>query len=80
MEAAKAEEAFLQAREEERMMDRRKHVASADKVATTPMRMATVKMETTTREEQDDDPRYRNATFHEKRRCLLDIGRERENK
>ena len=80
MEAAKVEEAFLQEKGEGEMKDKRKHVTGADQVATTPMGMAMATKGTTTRDAQDDDPQYRNAASHEKRRCLQDTGKEREKR
>ena len=44
------------------------------------MGMATVTTGTTTRDEQEDDPQYRDATLPGTRRCLQDTGREREKK
>ena len=49
-------------------------------VVTTPMGMATATVEMTTRDEQDDDPQYWKTTLPEQRRCLQDIGREREKR
>ena len=80
MEAAKAEEAFLQAREEEQMKDKRNHVTDIDPVGTTPTGRATATTEMKTRDEQDDDPQCRDATSPETRRCLQDTGRERERR
>ena len=80
MEAAKAEEAFLQEKGEGETKDRRRHVTDIDPVVTTPMGMATAMTETTTRDEQDDDPQHRDATYPMTRRCLQDTGREREKR
>ena len=62
MEAAKAEEAFLQEKGEGRTKVRRRHVTDIDPVVTTPMGMAMATMETMTRGEQADDPLCRDAT------------------
>ena len=80
MEAAKAEEAFLQEKGEGKTKDRRKHMTDIDPVVTTPMGMATATVETTTRDEQGDDPQYRDSTYPVTRRCLQAIGGEREKR
>ena len=80
MVAAKAEEAFLQEKGEEKTKDRRRHVTDIDPVVTTPMGMATATVEMTTRDEQDDDPQCRDATYPVTRRCVQAIGGEKEKR
>ena len=80
MEAAKAEEAFLQERGEGKTKVRKRHGTDLDPVMTTPMGMAAATVGTTTRDEQDDDPQRLDATHPATRRCLQDIGEEKEKR
>ena len=73
MEAAKAEEAFLQEKGEEKTMDSRRRVTGTDPVGTIPMGMAT-------HDEQDDAPQRQDATYPVTRRCVQAIGGEKEKR
>ena len=80
MEAAMAEEAFLQEKEEEEMKVNERHVTNAGPGEMTPAETAMVTTETTTRNEQDGHPRHCDATFTKTERCSPGAGREKEKK
>ena len=77
-EVATAGEAFLQEKEEERTKVRKRHGTSLDQVTTTPMGTAEAIKGTTTRDEREDGPQRPDAVRPAMRRCLPDIGEERE--
>ena len=79
MEAAMAEEAFLQGKEEEKTKVNGRRVTDTDlgEMTLTEMAMVTA---TTTRDEQGEDPQHRDATFTMTERCSPGAGREKEKR
>ena len=80
MEVAVAEEDFRQEKEEGEMTVKRRRATNIGLEGTTLTGTATEVAATTTRDEQDVDPRHQDATFAKTERCSPGAGREKEDK
>ena len=79
MEAAMAEETFLQETEEGEMMDKGRRVTSTDLGGTTPTGTV-MAVATTTRDERGDGPQRPGEANQATRQRPQDIGEEREKR
>ena len=80
MEEARAEEAFLPGKEGRKKSANGKPATDLGQVTTALMGTAGAMVETTTRDERGDGSQHPGETHPAMRRCLQDIGEEKEKR